>query len=130
MKTSQYWNTWQHKKTSFSSQNSQICLLLLRGPEHCLTENRQHASQTGADINCEGMVLDKPVDKYVNNTVNDDTEIVHLHRKFADELALMVFMGNRHHKALWESGTGKCVVSFDCYQSIPQNAKLNYIQAE
>ena len=95
----------------------------LRGPEHCLTGNRQHASQTGADKICDNLVLDNPVDKSGNNTANDDTEIVHLHRKSADECALMVFMGNRHHKALWDSGAGKCVMSFDCYQSIPTKYK-------
>ena len=31
------------------SQNSSNLPVTLRGPEHCLTENRQHASQTGAD---------------------------------------------------------------------------------
>ena len=95
----------------------------LRGPEHCLNGNRQHASQTGAYKYCDNLVLDNPVDKSVNNTVNDDTEIVHLHRKYADECALMVFMGNRHHKALWDSGADKCVMSFNCYQSIPTKYK-------
>ena len=95
----------------------------LRGPEHCLTGNRQHVSQTGADKNCDNLVLDRPVDKFVNNTVKDDTEIAHLHRKSADECALMVFMGNRHHEALWDSSAGKCVMSFDCYQSIPTKYK-------
>ena len=102
----------------------------LRGPEHCLTGNRQPASQTCADKNCANLVLDNPVDKSVNNTVNDDTEIVHLHRKSADECALMVFIGNRHHKALWDSGGGKCVMSFDCYQSIPTKYKTELYPAE
>ena len=65
-------------------------------------------------------MLDNPVDKSVNNLANDDTEIVHLHRKFADECVLMVLLGNRHQKALWDSGAGKYVISFDCYQSIPK----------
>ena len=69
------------------------------------------------------IVLDNPVDKTVNNTTNDDTEIVHLNRKSTDECALMVLIGNRHHKALWDSGAGKCVISFDCYQSIPTKYK-------
>ena len=69
------------------------------------------------------MVLDKPVNKTVNNTAYDDTEIVHLHSKSADECSLMVLVGNRHHKALWDLGAGKCVISFDCYQSIPTKYK-------
>ena len=95
----------------------------LRGPAHCLTENRPHARQTVADKNCDSLVLDNPVDKTINNTANDETEIVHLHRKSADECALMVLLGNRQHKALWDSGAGKCVMSFDCYQSIPTKYK-------
>ena len=67
------------------------------------------------DKNCDNLVLDKPVDKSVNNTANEDTEIVHLNRKSADECAFIVLIGNRHHKALWDSGAGKCVISFDYY---------------
>ena len=115
------------KKLVSPSQSSSNLSVTLRGPEHCLTENSQHASQTVADKNCDNLVLDNPVHKTVNNTANDDTEIVHLHRKSADECALLVLIGNIHHKALWDSGAGKCVISFDCYKSIP--TKLNYIPA-
>ena len=68
-------------------------------------------------------MLDDPVDKTVNNTANDDTEILHLHRKSADECALMVLIGNICHEALRDLGAGKCVISFDCYQSIPTKYK-------
>ena len=101
----------KHKKKLVSPfQNSSNLPVTLRGPEHCLNENRQHASQTAADNNCDNVVLDNPV----NNTVNDDTKVVHLHRKSADEFALMVLIRNRHHKVLWDSGASKCVISFDC----------------
>ena len=30
----------------------------------------------------------------------------------------MGLLGNSHHKALWDSGAGKCVISSDCYKSI------------
>ena len=111
------------KKLDSLSQGSSNLPVTLRGPIHCLTENRPHASQTVADKNCDNLVLDNPVDRTVNNTANDDTEIVHLHRKSADECALIVLLGHRHHKALWDSGAGKCVISFDCYQSIPTKYK-------
>ena len=88
-----------------------MCTLI--EPENCLTENGQHACQTVADKNCDNLVLDNPVDKTVNNTANDDTEIEHQNRKSADECALMVLIGKRHHKALWDSGAGKCVISFE-----------------
>ena len=47
------------------SPNSSNLLITLRGPEHCLTENGQHASQTVADKNCDNLVLDNPVDRTV-----------------------------------------------------------------
>ena len=78
----------------------------LRGPEHCLTENRQHASQTVADKNCDNLVLDNPIDKSVNNTANDDIEIVHLYRKSADECALMVL--------IWKQ-TPQSIVGLRCW---------------
>ena len=105
------------------SQSSSNLPATLREPEQCLTENWPHASQNVTDENFDNLVLDNPVEKTVNNIANDDTEIVHLHRKSANECALMVLLGNRHHKALWDSGAGKCVISFDCYQSIPTKYK-------
>ena len=109
------------KKLVSPSHNSSSLPVTFRGQEHCLTENRQHASQTVAVKN--NSVLDKPVDKSINITANDDTEIVHVHRKSTDECALMVFIGNKHHKALWDPGAGKCFISFDCYKSIPTKYK-------
>ena len=109
------------KLVSSPFQSSSNLPVTLREPEHCLTENRQHASQTVAVK--YNLVLDKPVDKTVNNTANDDTEIFHLHTKSADECALMIFTGKRHQKALWHSGAGKCIISFDHYQSIPTKYK-------
>ena len=74
------------------SPNSSDLPITLRGLEHCLTENRQHASQIVTDKVCDNLVLDNPVDKSVNNTANDDIAIVHLHRKSADECTLMVLI--------------------------------------
>ena len=99
------------QKLDSPSQSSSNLPVTLRGSECCLTENRLHASQTVADKNWDNLVLDNSVGKTVNNTANDDTEIVHLHTKSADECALMVLLGNRHQKALWDSGAGKCVIS-------------------
>ena len=88
------------QKVVSPSQNSSNLLVTLRGPEHCLIEKRQHASQTVADKYCDNLVLDNFVYKTVNNTAKDDTKIVHLNRKSADECTLMVFIGKRHHKGI------------------------------
>ena len=101
----------------------------LRGPEHCLTVNRLHDSQTVADENCDNLILDIPVDKIVNNTANDDTEIVHLHRKSADECASMVLIGNRHRKALWAQVLVNVLSILIVTKTSPQNTKLSYISA-
>ena len=122
------------KKLVSSFPNSPNLSVTLRGPEHCLTENRQHASQTVADKNCYNLVLDKPVDKSVNNTANDDTEIVHLNTKSADECALTILIGNRHHKADTTKHCGTQVLVnvlslLIVIKASPQNRKLNYTPA-
>ena len=55
--------------------------------------------------------------------MTEEAEVIHISRKSADECALMPLIGNRHHKALWDPGAGRCVMSYDCYQSIPQKYK-------
>ena len=95
----------------------------LRGPIHYLTENRPQASQTVVNKNCDNFVLDNPVDRSVNKAAHDETDIVYLHRKSTDECGLIVLLGNRHHKGMWDSGAHKCVMSFNCYQSIPAKYK-------
>ena len=101
----------------------------LRGPEHCLTENRLHASQTVADKNCDNLVFNNTIDKTVNNTANDDTEIVHLHRKPADNCALMVLLGNRQHKHCGTEVLVNVLSLLIVTNASPQNTKLSYIPA-
>ena len=89
----------------------------MRGPENCL-KNRPQISQTDVNKNVDDKVLSNTINEFVKNTVNvnvnsDNTEIVHISRKSADECALMVLIGNKNHKALWYSGAVKSVISFD-----------------
>ena len=49
------------------------------------------------------------------------TEIVHLGTK--DDCSIMIKIGERLYKTLWDSGAGKCVISYDKYQTIPKKFK-------
>ena len=62
----------------------------------------------------------------VNSSVNNipaETDLVHLGRRPQDECSLFIQTGKRSHKALWNSGAGQCVLSFDCYNAIPAKYK-------
>ena len=62
----------------------------------------------------------------VNSSVNNtpaETDLVHLGRRPQDECSLFIQTGKRSHKALWDSGAGQCVLSFDCYNAIPAKYK-------
>ena len=59
----------------------------------------------------------------ITHNLTEEADFVHVNRKSGDECTLMLLIGNRHHKALWDTGAGKCVMSYECYQSIPQKYK-------
>ena len=117
------------KKLDSPSQSSSNLPVTLRRPKHCLTKNRPHASQTVADKNCDNLVLDKPVDKTVNNTATDDNEIVHLHRKSASECALKVLLGNETTKHCGTQVMVNVLSLLIVTKASPQNTKLSYITA-
>ena len=113
----------------------------LRGNNTCLNYNRIQASQN-ADVNItkSDTVNKNPVlhdqnvftkiksstDEPCTNVTHDlteEAEVVHINRKSADECALMLLIGISYHKELWDTGAGRCVMSYDCYQSIPQKYK-------
>ena len=64
----------------------------------------------------------------VNSSVNStpaETDLVHLGRRPQDEYSLFIQTGKRSHKALWDSGAGQYVLSFDCYNAIPTKYKTD-----
>ena len=78
------------------------------------------------DNNVHSSIESKPQD--VNSSVNDTpakTDIVHLGRTPQDECSLFIQTNQRSHKALWDSGAGQCVLSFDCYKAIPAKYKID-----
>ena len=54
-----------------------------------------------------------------------ETEIVHLGQRSTDECSLFIQTGKRIHKALWDSGACKCVLSLESYNMIPDKYKTD-----
>ena len=64
-----------------------------------------------------------------NNTDNKDqnysefesTKIIHIGTK--GDCSILIKTGERNYKTLWDSGAGKCVISYDKYKTIPEKRK-------
>ena len=55
---------------------------------------------------------------------SSETEIVHIGRRFQNKCAIMTVIGDRSQKALWYSGAGRCIISYDCYTSLHPKYKM------
>ena len=112
--------------------------MTLRGNNTCLNYNRLQASKNvdvnitkSATVNINTVLpdqngftkvklsTDEPCTG-VTHGLTEDAEVVHINRKSADECGLMLLIENRHHKALWDTGACRCLMSYDCYQGILQ----------
>ena len=60
------------------------------------------------------------------NTPNmsSETEIVHIGRKSQNKCAVITVIGARSQKALWDSGAGRCIISYDCCNNPKYKTKL------
>ena len=63
------------------------------------------------------------VNSPVNIHTTDKTEIVHLGKSSQNECSLFIQTGKKAHKALWDSGACKCVLSLASYEMIPEKYK-------
>ena len=52
-------------------------------------------------------------------------EIVHLGKSSKDDCSLFIQTRKKTHKALWDSGACKCVLSLESYQMIPDKYKTD-----
>ena len=50
--------------------------------------------------------------------IGAETEIVHIGRKSHNKCTVITMIGNTSQEALWDSGAGRCVISYDCYNSL------------
>ena len=94
----------------------------LRGNNLISHYNRQHPSSTNNDVHSPVNTHQPSINSPVDNNL-EETDIVHLGRKPQDECSLFIETGKRKFKALWDSGAGQCVLSFDCYNAIPARYK-------
>ena len=77
------------------------------------------------DNNVHSSIESKSQD--VNSSVNNtpaETDLLPLGRRPQNQCSLFIQTG-RSHKALWDSGAGQCVLSFDCYNAIPAKYKTD-----
>ena len=65
-----------------------------------------------------------------NVTTQTDTEIAHIGRKSQKECPVMVNAGKRSFKDLWDSGTGRCVISDECYNKISPKFKSDLFTSD
>ena len=61
----------------------------------------------------------------VNIHILHETENVHLGQRSKDECSLFIQTGKITHKALWDSGACKCVLSLESYNMIPDKYKTD-----
>ena len=54
----------------------------------------------------------------ITPTSGSEAEIVHIGRRSQNKCAIITVIGERSQKALWDSGAGRCVISYDCYNSL------------
>ena len=84
----------------------------LRGPETIFKRIRHNSHE---HTNKQPVHNPPTVD---NLNTNNEAEIVHIGGKTQNDCAVNISIGNREQRALWDSGTGRCVISFDCYNRI------------
>lgn len=97
-------------------------------PENLGGSNNENLTFRQATSNSVNNLENAPVDltdKCTNTELVDcsldETEIVHISKK--NECAVMVQTGRKSLKALWDSGAAKCVLSYECYNSINNRYK-------
>ena len=96
--------------------------------DHCVVVEKHSSSskelvvEEEIDRQIEGEIKGSEVPTHNLKVVDlDDTEIVHISKKF--ECAIISNFGRREIKALWDSGAGRCILSYDSYQKINHKYK-------
>ena len=56
--------------------------------------------------------------------MSSETEIVHIGRKSQNKCAVITRIGARSQTALWDSGAGRCIISYHCYNSLHPKYKM------
>ena len=88
-------------KLDLPSHENEIEPEHLRGCNNDSNNDRLNDETSGHNVHC-----------------SDDVEIVHLGKKSQNECAVITKIGNREQRTLWDSGAGRCVISYECYKSL------------
>ena len=85
--------------------------------------NTNIISHNQASSNCDdtSQIVNSNDHEDINKSRTETTEIVNIGTK--DDCSIMIKIGERSHKALWDSVAGKCVISLDKYKTIPEKLK-------
>ena len=72
------------------------------------------------------------VHNFIDNNMNTQTdiEIVYIGRKSRNKCGVMVNASKRSFNALWDLGTGRCVISYECYNKISPKFKLDLFTSD
>ena len=118
--------TRRSKKLSIPSQETIDLPDNLRGPNISSDEKRQ------TPLSDNSLDVDSGVQNFIDNNVNTqtDTEILHIGRKSQNKCAVMVNACKRSFKALWDSGMGRCVISYECYSIISPKFKIDLFTSD
>ena len=81
-------------------------------------------------INSSIVAQSQIVNSSVNNQALDETEIVHLGKSSNDDCSLFIQTGKKTHKALWDSGACKCVLSLESYIPSHSITPSRYLKAD
>ena len=74
---------------------------------------------------CE-KVIRHPSSHVHTTDIGAETEIVHIGRKSHNKCAVITMIGNKSQKGLWDSGAGRCVIYYDCYNSLHPKYKTEF----
>ena len=113
------------KKLGYPSQENDSLPDPLRGNNLISDNSKQHSSLTNDDVHSPMNTHQPSVNSPVDNNL-EETDLVHLGRKPQDECSLFIETGKTKFKALWDSGAGQCVPSFDCYNASQQGIRVIY----
>ena len=50
--------------------------------------------------------------------LGSETEIIHIGRKSQNKCTVIIIIGARSQQALMDSGVSRCIISYDCYNSL------------
>ena len=116
-------HSWRSKKLVCLSQHYQLPESL-RGNNTNQNKNRHpsvhhnfngnvNSSKESQSPIVNSSIVTQPqiVNSSVNNQALDETEIVHLGKSSKDDCSLFIQTRKKTHKALWDSGACKCVLS-------------------